>query len=568
MDRHRPALTAPATATTGGAARRYLVTAATFVVPVAFLTVFFAVPAATLVLTGLRSGDHWDAGAVVDVLGAESTRRVAWFTLWQAVVSTAATVLVALPAAWVLGRVRMPGRAIFSALLVVPFVLPTVVVGTAFLAVLGPDGPVTRAGEWLGADVDLRRTAAAVILAHVFFNYAVIARTVGAAWSSVDRQTEDAARTLGASRWAVFRAVTLPQLRPALAGAAAIVFLFTFTSFGVVKILGGPRIATIEVEIHRRTTELLDLRAASVLALLQLAAVIAALALYRRAGRRRARGQLRAGTSTLRPPAGGERVMVGCTVVSAAVLLMVPIVALVWRSFDTATGPGLAYYRALSTVGRGTIAFVPPLEAVRNSLLFGAAAATTALVVGTSAAVGLHRLGRRSRGVADSSLMLPLGASAVTVGLGFILALDEPPLDLRTSPVLIPAAQAIIAIPFVIRAVLPALDAIPPRLRDAAASLGAAPHRVWLEIDLRLLRRPALVAYGFAFAISLGEFGATVFIARADAPTVPVAIFRALSQPGALNVGQAMALSTILLAMTTVVMLVVDRLGDARVGGF
>ena len=91
---------------------------------------------------------------------------------------------------------------------------------------------------------------------------------------------------------------------------------------------------------------------------------------------------------------------------------------------------------------------------------------------------------------------------------------------------------------------------------------------MWSEVDCRLLRRPALVASGFAFAISLGEFGATVFIARADAPTVPVAIFRALGQPGALNVGQAMALSTILLALTTAVMLVVDRVGDARVGGF
>ena len=156
----------------------------------------------------------------------------------------------------------------------------------------------------------------------------------------------------------------------------------------------------------------------------------------------------------------------------------------------------------------------------------------------------------------------------MTVGFGFLIALDEPPLDLRTSPILIPAAQAVIAIPFVVRTLLPALDSVPSRLREAASALGASPRRVWLEVDARLLRRPALGAFGFAYAISLGEFGATVFIARADAPTVPVAIFRALSQPGALNVGQAMALSTILLALTAGVMLAVDRVGDARVGGF
>ena len=548
--------------------RSRLVTAAIFAVPVGFLAVFFAVPVATLVTTGLRSGGGWDAGAVLDVLGSASTRRVAWFTLWQAVVSTALTTVAALPAAWMLGRIRFPGRSIFAALLVVPFVLPTVVVGTAFLTVLGPAGPLAAVAGWLGAEVDLRHTVAAVVLAHVFFNYAVIARTVGAAWMAIDPATEDAARTLGASRSTVFRTVTLPQLRPALAGAASIVFLFTFTSFGVVKILGGARIATIEVEIYRLTTELLDLRTAAVLSLLQLAAVVAALVLYRRAGRGRGTGRFRAGTSILHRPVAAEWAVVGATLASAAILLAVPVLTLVWRSFDNAAGPGFAYYRALGTVGRGSATFVPPVEAIRNSLVFGAMAAAAATVVGGAASVGLHRLRGRLRGLADSSLMLPLGTSAVTVGLGFLIALDQPPLDLRTSPILIPAAQAIIAIPFVIRTVLPALDAIPASMREAAASLGASPRRVWLEVDLRLLRRPALVAFGFAFAISLGEFGATVFIARADAPTVPVAIFRALARPGALNVGQAMALSTILLALTTTVMLVVDRLGDARVGGF
>jgi thiamine transport system permease protein len=548
--------------------RRRAITVAVLAVPAAFLAVFFAVPAATIVTTGLRADDGWDLAAVGEVLGSRSTRSVAWFTLWQALVSTAATVVVALPAAWLVGRVRFPGRSLVVAALIVPFVLPTVVVGTAFLAVLGPDGPVAAVAGIVGIDVDLRRTTTAIIAAHVFFNYAVVARTVGMAWLSVDPSAEAAARTLGADRWTAFRTVTLPQLRPALAGAASIVFLFTFTSFGVVKILGGPRIATIEVEIHRLTTQLLDLRTAAVLSLLQLAAVVGALALYRRAGLRRGVAKARAGTSVLRRPVGGERIAVAATLTSAAVLLGLPIATLVWRSFDTAGGLGLTHYRSLGSLGRGSALFVPPMEAVRNSLVFGAAAASMAVVVGGLAAVGLHRLGGRARGIADSTIMLPLGVSAVTVGFGFLVALDTPPLDLRTSPVLIPAAQAVIAIPFVVRTLLPALDAVPARLGEAAATLGAAPRRAWWEVEARLLRRPALGAFGFAYAISLGEFGATVFIARADAPTVPVAIFRSLSQPGALNVGQAMALSTVLLVLTGAVVLVVDRLGDAQVGGF
>jgi thiamine transport system permease protein len=275
---------------------------------------------------------------------------------------------------------------------------------------------------------------------------------------------------------------------------------------------------------------------------------------------------VRAGTSVLRVPSGPERVGVAATLGSAAVLLGVPIASLVWRSFRTADGVGLTHYRSLGSLRRGSVQFVPPLEAVRNSLAFGAAAAVTATVVGGLAAVALHRLGRRARSVADAAVMLPLGVSAVTVGFGFLVALDEPPLDLRTSPLLIPAAQAVIAIPFVVRTVLPAIDAVPGRLLEAATVLGASPSRAWWEVTARLLRRPLLGALGFAYAISLGEFGATVFIARADTPTVPVAIFRALGQPGALNVGQAMALSTVLLLLTTAVVLAVDRIGDARPG--
>ncbi len=142
-----------------------------------------------------------------------------------------------------------------------------------------------------------------------------------------------------------------------------------------------------------------------------------------------------------------------------------------------------------------------------------------------------YRRGWLSRGF-DALIMLPLGTSAVTVGFGFIVALDRPPLDLRTSALLIPIAHSLIAMPFVLRAVAPVIRSIDPRLREAAAVLGAAPRRVWREVDLPVIRRAALVGAAFAFAVSLGEFGATLFIARPDTPTIPVAVARLLSQPG------------------------------------
>ena len=177
---------------------------------------------------------------------------------------------------------------------------------------------------------------------------------------------------------------------------------------------------------------------------------------------------------------------------------------------------------------------------------------------------------RRHAGAASTrSLSLPLGVSAVTVGFGFLIALDHAPFDFRGSSWLIPIAQALVAIPFVVRIVTPVLRAIDPRLREAAATLGASPARVWREVDLPIVARAALVAAGFAFAISLGEFGATVFIVRPDTPTLPVlVIYRLLGQPGPLNFGGAMAASVILMALTVVAILGIERFRVGAVGTF
>jgi thiamine transport system permease protein len=250
-----------------------------------------------------------------------------------------------------------------------------------------------------------------------------------------------------------------------------------------------------------------------------------------------------------------------------AVLLAAPLLVLVERSLATADGYGLAHYRGLFTHTRGTVLAVAPWEAIRNSLLFGAAATVVALVVGGFAAAAAVRPGRAGA-LVDRGLMLPLGTSAVTIGFGFLISLNRPPVDLRGSIVLIPAAQALIATPFVVRTLLPVLRSIDQRLRDAASVLGASPGRVWREVDLPIVGRAVLAAAGFSFAIAVGEFGATVFLARGQLPTMPVAIFRLLGRPGAANFGQAMALSTILMVVTATAIATIDRLRVGQVGRF
>ncbi|MEO3749853.1 iron ABC transporter permease [Streptomyces sp. B6B3] len=534
--------------------------------PVAFVAVFFCYPVVAITGRGLREGGGWRLGHAADVLTDPDVLGVLWFTVWQAAASTALTLALALPGAYVFARLDFRGKRLLHAAVTVPFVLPTVVTGAAFLALLGRGGLLDDL--W---GVRLDEGVWAILLAHAFFNYAVVVRLVGGLWAQLDPRQEEAARTLGAGAFAAWRRVTLPALVPSVAAAAAMVFLFTFTSFGTIQILGGPRTTTLEVEIYRQTAELLDLPTAAVLTLLQLAAVATLLAGHA-ALTRRAESALRlvdADRTAHRPRGTGERALLGGVLAVLAVLLLLPLAVLVERSLSTPEGYGLGNYRALTSTEGGTF-LVAPWEAIGNSLRFAAVATLVAVAVGGLAAAALTRVtgpgaGRLVRGF-DALLMLPLGTSAVTVGFGFLIALDEPPLDLRSSWILVPLAQALVAVPFVVRTMLPVLRAIDHRLREAAAVLGASPARAWREVDLPLVWRALLVAAGFAFAVSLGEFGATVFIARADAPTLPVAVARLLGRAGQLNYGQAMALSTILMVLCAATLLALERIRPPRAG--
>jgi thiamine transport system permease protein len=461
--------------------------------------------------------------------------------------------VVALPAAWVVGRYTFRGRSLVRALVTVPFVLPTVVVALAFLAIL----PDRFDRGWFP-----------ILVAHAFFNVAVVVRVVGTFWARLDPRTADAAATLGAGPGRRFREVTLPLLAPALAASAAIVFLFCFTSFGVVLILGGPRYATLEAEIYNQAVRVFDLHAAAVLSIVQLVCVGLAVAAATRVESSLAvRGQLRAERDVLRRPQTlRERCAIAGSLGGLAIFLGLPLGALVERSLAVGGSHGFEAYRALTRPTSALLA--TPWEAIANSFVYAVSATFLAVVVGGLAAFAIAgSRGRRTRWL-DILLMLPLGASAVMVGFGFVIAFDRAPIDFRAEPWIVPVAQALVAVPFVVRVVVPTLRAIDERQREAAALLGAAPLRVRREIDLPVALRSLTVAAGFAFAISLGEFGATVFLARPDRPTLPVAIFRFLGRPGELNAAEAYALAVVLMIVTAISVLVVEQVRMRRNGWF
>ncbi|MFT5223926.1 MAG: thiamine transport system permease protein, partial [Glaciecola sp.] len=390
---------------------------------------------------------------------------------------------------------------------------------------------------------------------------AVVVRLVGSFWSGLDPDVVAAASTLGASPWQRFRRVTLPLSVPAIASAASVVFLFTFTSLGVVLILGGPGLTTLEVEILRQTRDLLNLPSAAALALVQLGAVGLALLLGSRLQQRAARTLPRHSSTIARRPltTTRDRQWLAGNLGLMAVLLGTPIAVLVVRSLRVGEHWSLASWTQMGTLRSGSLLAVSPLEAFGNTLWFGLQATVLATVLGVLASVALaNRRGRRVA-VLDALLALPLGTSAVTVGFGFLVALNRPPLDLRSSAILVPIAHALVATPFVVRVVLPAVRALDPDQRAAARTLGAGPLTALLRTDVRTLAAPISTAAAFAFAISAGEFGATVFIARPESTTAPLMILRLLSQPGTSSLGQAMALSVLLLVVVTAVILTAAR---------
>lgn len=526
-------------------------------VPLAFIGYFFLYPLLTVLVTGFTSDGRIDLGPIQTVLGRNALLNVAWFTLWQAVASTLLTLLLALPAAHVMARYEFPGKSLVRAAIVVPFVLPTVVVGSAFLALLGPNGPI---------GIDLRQTIWAILLAHVFFNYSIVVRTVSAYWERIDPTLGEAAEMLGASRMRVFLRVTLPLLRPAIASAASLVFLFTFTSFGIILILGGLQHATIEVEIWRQATGLINFQVAAALAFLQIVGISATLFLYSRYQEKKVvQFGHQAAAESIAVVTPHQQWHVLSNLLVMLFLLGAPLLVLIERSLGSASGYGFdAYTRFGDQIGGMT---APATTAIWNSARFAILATVIATTIGLAAATVIaYRRGWLSRSF-DALLMLPLGTSAVTLGFGFLLALDAP-IDLRTSVWLIPIAHAMVATPFVVRTAVPVMRSVRHQLREAAAMLGAPPQRVWREIDLPLVSRAALIGAGFAFAVSLGEFGATSFLALPSNPTLPTAIFRLLGRPGTESFTNAMALSTILMIGTTATILLIERLRTDGLGDF
>lgn len=521
-----------------------------WLVPLLFVGVVFYWPVTQVSLLG--ASGNWLARLV-----EPNTLGVVWFTIWQAALSTVITVIIAIPGAYLLYRRSFPGQQLVRALITVPFVLPSIVVAVGFTVFRS----VHEFYQGLGLTF-LADPVYWIIAAHVFVNYSIAVKTIGGVWSTMDADIEAAAELDGAGRLRTLVAISLPQLKPAIYSASALIFLFSATSFGIVLVLGGGQVQTIETAIFFAATQRLDLELAAALVLVQ--TLITALAFL--VGTKLAKGSfgLEQVFERSRKPKVDRRDLLAL-VISVAIwvgLLAMPLMLVLVRAFEVSGNFGFENFVNLGTRGARDLLNITFVDAAANSLRNMTVAAIIAFVLGTLISWLLTRTRFR---YLDLVFLLPLGVSSVVLSFGFLVSFDATWFPLRSSWLIVPLAQALIALPMVVRLVHPALVSLGREPIEQAQLDGATSWQSWRFIESRMIRSVLLTALGFAAIISIGEFGASSFLANGSQATIPNLLFRLISRPGEQNYGMAMAVSAILIALSAVVVFLVSRVPKEKV---
>lgn len=542
-------------------------------IPVVFLSFFFIYPLASILVRSLEGNTDFVFVPFRTLFVDSYYLGRIWFTIWQATISTIMSVVVALPIAYFFARCDFPGKTFLKALCTLPFVMPTIVVAMGFLSLFGAQGLINtllmKIFELDKPPIMLSNTLAIIIIAHVFYNYAVVVRIVSSFWSNLDSQLEDTAKILGGSRIQVLCRVTLPLISPALISSSALAFAFSFTSLGVVLVLGGPQFATLEVSIYELTTKLFRLPLAAALSVVQLGFTYLVLFVYTRYEKRASR-QLGLQSRGERLHSSGRPVR-GIFIVAMLVYifcLLSPLGALVFRFFAETREYLPSLFIGLFSDQAGSYFYLSPIIVIWNSVKFALCTVIISTIVGVIIAYRLSNSQGSISGIFDSLFMMPLGMSAVTLGYGYLISFNRDPFDLRGSWIILVIAHSIVAYPFVVRSVLPVINSMDKSLKDAAKLLGASQSRIFLSVELPIILPAILVGATFAFAVSMGEFGSSLMLLRPENATIPIAIFKFLGLPGEVNVGRALAMSGLLMIIVSLSFMAIEKFRYKGSGGF
>ena len=520
--------------------------------PVLFVLVLFYWPLTKIV--GLGLSGNW-----FEIYLADKTASAIWFTLWQAAVSTIICLLIGIPGAYVFYRKKFAGQKFLRALITVPLVLPTIVVAIVFSSFRAEHEIYRQIGLGFFADNSIYW----IVAAHVFVNYSLIVRTLGGVWATMDNDTEEAAELAGAGRLRTFISITLPQLKPAIVSASALVFLFCSSSYGIILILGGGQVRSVETEIASAALQYLDLPKASALALLQTAITVLAFVISENLAKHPI-GIEQVAESTHRPGLDKrDRSVAIVTGIVVIGLVTIPLILVVFKAFSFDGQLSLSNFANLAGRGDRDLLNISLGQATMNTLRNVAISASISVGLGSLVSYLLSRThktrkARISNRPLDILFLMPIGISSVVLGFGYLVTFGDGPLPIRASWLVVPLVQSLMALPLVIRLIYPALISIGAEHREAAALAGANSRQTWWHIEAGIIRNVIFTAIGFALIASIGEFGAASLLAFGDQATLPTVLYALISRPGSTNFGMSMAVSAILIAMTFVLVLSVS----------
>ena len=504
------------------------------IAPIFFIFAFIVAPVLNIFVSSLQFES-------LNLLRTEAIRNVVWFTTWQSLMSTALALTVALPLAFLTANFKFKAQRLTTSLISMPFILPSIVVGVAFLQIL-PN--------------NFHRTAFALILAHVYFNFGFASRLISARWLQIHPHLDDAARTLGASPLKLFRTLTLPLLSKAITNAALIMFTLCFTSYGVVRVLGGPSRSTLETEIYFRAMQLGDVSGAMLLSALQLVIIALLFVVTTKVSSKNFEQSARPTISRQKSLQTCKQKVIAATIISIATLFaIVPVLAIALKSINTNS-------RFTTTAWRTVFTSPEIAQSITKTLIYAVISMSLATLLGLLSACSVAYNNKFH--FIPGLTTLPIVISAVSIGLGIIITFDTQPFDWRGAQLMLPLAHTLVALPLVMRIISPVLQAIPDSLRQASSVLGASPCQTWLNIDFKIIRRAAISAAAISATVSIGEFGASSFLARRGAETLPVMISRLLSRPGDSLQSQAFALATLLVMLSLVIIFVIDSFTEDK----
>jgi thiamine transport system permease protein len=545
-----------------------------FLFPLLFLSFFFYFPMISILAEGLTEKDgSLTFRHIASVLSDPYSIRIIVFTVEQALLSTLASILLGLPGSYLLARYEFRGKSLIRAITTVPFVLPSIIVVLGFVIFFGNNGVLNRglmaAFSLQEPPLKILYSMKAIILAHTFYNFPICIRLVSAVWSRVNPNLERAAQSLGARGLRLFFRVILPQIMPGVLAAAALIFIFCFTSFAVILVLGGgPKYSTIEVAIYRFAKVSLDLKTGSALAIVESFLSAGFMYLYIRLQQKtgfaediKIRYEKKTLKSLFHSPFGVPAVLY---LVVTFLLIIAPMIAAVGYAFVGRSGWAgkttftLKWFLHILQGSQASALAVSYVSSIKNSLLFGFFTIAAALPLGTTIAYITTKKHLPGKGLLEAVTMLPLGISSIILGLGYIKAYQSLPVDLTGKWYAIAFAHTVIAYPFVLRAVSSVFRKVNPRLIQAAVSLGATQWKAFWRIELPIIKTGLIAGATFAFAISIGEINATLMLYNPEFTTLPIAIYRLISS---YNYFAACALGSVLMAICFAVFFFIDKMG-------